>query len=119
MGYVLVKFDSNWADEMPIDGHLVLTDEEYENFKEAISFVFESLKERKGRTGYYDCVEITVGTNEGLIYENEEEFLQCLSFVEIDNLQRKELRDMNLLSRGFMNNIYGQILDQAEEAKNA
>lgn len=67
---VLIKWDSNWADEMSIDGFIITSKSSADSFK-------KQLKECKY------SFEVYVGTNEDIEYGSGEELLNELTFKKI------------------------------------
>lgn len=72
MAKVIVKWDSNWDDEMDISGFTIISEEEAIALK-------TRLKERK--TGF----EICVGTNEDIDYSSGADLLDELTFTKISD----------------------------------
>lgn len=70
---VLVKYDSNWADEMDVSGFRIFTEEEYKNWKLGWKEHFEEEEEYT----YY------VGTNEEIPYDDLEELMRDFEVSEI------------------------------------
>lgn len=70
MAKVIVKWDSNWADEMDISGFTIISEEEAIALK-------TRLKERK------TSFEICVGTNEDIDYSSGSDLLDELTFTKI------------------------------------
>jgi hypothetical protein len=77
MKKLLVKFDSNWADEMDIDGFQVMTEVEFEDYKKVVKKVFE----QAGKPGW----SFGIGTNEEIEYESEKDFLCEIKPTEISD----------------------------------
>jgi len=67
---VLIKWDSNWADEMDIEGFLITSKSSADSFK-------KQLKD------YDSSFEVYVGTNEDIEYGSGEELLKELTFKKI------------------------------------
>lgn len=72
MPKILVKFSSNWADEMDIDGLYITTAEEHEDFKKQVIQHFE----KNGNT-----VSYRIGSNEDIEYESADDLLECYEVV--------------------------------------
>lgn len=71
MKKILVKFSSNRADEMDIEGLYVTTAEDHEAFKKSVIDYFNN----GGSITYY------VGTNEEIEYKSSDELLNCYEVV--------------------------------------
>ena len=71
MPKILVKFSSNWADEIDIDGLYVTTDVEHSNFIDNVNKYFE----------HNDSINYCVGSNEDIDYESAEDLLSCYKVV--------------------------------------
>ena len=69
----LVKFNTDWADEMTIEGFEVFTDEEWQAYKDGVEAAFKE-------TDYH---EVYFGTNEFNGYGSAEEFLGEFTVTEI------------------------------------
>lgn len=67
---VLVQWNSNWADEMDVEGFQILTDREWETIR-------HSILQRK------NSFEIYVGTNEDIEYSNGEELLEEITVTPL------------------------------------
>jgi hypothetical protein len=70
MARVLVKWNSNWADEMDISGYSIMDKEEWNDLKDTL---------RKKTAPF----TIGVGTNEEIDYENGKELLEELEATPI------------------------------------
>lgn len=89
----LVKYDSNWADEMDIDGFRLFTDEQWEEYQKDFKKLF---KEDRGYTYY-------VGTNEDIEYNSFDEFMSDLKVSEITDEEATVLKKLfdNLTTYGY------------------
>lgn len=85
---LLIKFETNWADEMDIYGFCIMTAEEWEYKKKEIKHC--SFPE-----------EVYFGTNEYNIYETPEEFLNEFKETEITDFE------VQLIDKLFTND-YGR-----------
>ena len=86
----LVKYSDNWADEMDIDGCVVITEEQYNKIQ-------ENLKSFKPFT-------FSIGTNEEIEYETLSSLKRKLEFLEIAEeeysvIEKLELEDMGFAGR--------------------
>jgi len=98
--YYMVTYEDNWADEMDIDGHYVLKEDEYKEFQKA-------LKETKG-------FEFYIGTNEEIYYDDNDSVLSAIEIKEIDQAQYDVLEKLDLLSRGFASEFIDCIFNSVE-----
>lgn len=85
--YYLIKYEDNYADEIEIDGHVVLMQEEYEAFTKAI----ENIKP----------FEFCIGTNENIDYQNEKEVKKTITITTITKEELQMLKNLGLKERGF------------------
>jgi hypothetical protein len=76
---VLIKWDSNWADEMDIDGFMIVDKTTSDKFK-------KQLKD------YNSSFEVYVGTNEDIEYGSGEELLKELTFKTITEDEAKVIK---------------------------
>lgn len=89
---LLVKYDSNWADEMDIDGFKVLTNEQWEQYQ-------KDFKKHFKEEGYI----YYVGTNEEIEYNDFEEFRNDFNVSEITDEEAAVLEKLfaNLSTNGY------------------
>lgn len=73
MQKVLVQWNTNWADEMDIQGFQILTVDEWNDYKSAV-------EKRKN-------FEIYVGTNEEISYDSGEDLLEELEVTLITKVE--------------------------------
>lgn len=92
--FYLLTYADNWADEMDLDGHVVLTNERYNKFKRQLEKLVESKEE----------IEFYVGTNEEIYYEGER-LRDVYSVKEISTSDYLTLKKLGLLSIGFADNF--------------
>lgn len=106
---VLIKFSSNWADEMDIEGLYVTTAEKHEAFKQQVVQHFE----KSGRTiSYY------VGSNEEIEYDCANDLLECYEVVcsDIYASGLGALEFANFLPIGFCGpELYDEDEDEDED----
>lgn len=96
MSRYLLTYSDNWADEMDIDGHIVLTEKEYWEFEKAL----ERCK------GFW----FMVGSNQDIEYEDGE----ADGVVDVQKITEKEykvLEKLGLLSAGFAEKFMDQLKD--------
>jgi len=86
MSKVLIICDSNWADEMDLDGFKVMEKQKWESHKEKVKAWFsvkeeaenKRVEEEKAKKGYgwhREIASIGVGTNEDVHYTSYEDWL--------------------------------------------
>lgn len=76
--YYLVKWDSNWADEMDIHGFVLFGEKEFKEFKEALNmFKSDERVDEYGEFSFY------IGSNEEVTYENANELISEFKIEEI------------------------------------
>jgi hypothetical protein len=97
---VLIKWDSNWADEMDIEGFLITSKSSADSFKKQLK----------------DCdysFEVCVGTNEDIEYGSGEELLKELTFKTITQEEAKVIKKFFGESSGHTQ--FWSALDYLEE----
>ena len=94
MKYYLAKWRSNWADEMDVEGAVILNEKDKERFDKEI----EILKQLEKKFGY-KSLGVCIGTNEYIEYDNSSELLKEISFTEINE------NEVNILKKLKMNRI--------------
>ena len=94
----LLKINTNWADEIDIDGCCVLTEEQYKKF---ITITEQMEKD----SPFYMCI----GTNEEIeCYWNQ--VANDFSIKEITEEQFRVLESLDILDIGFANSFYETIV---------
>jgi len=87
--YVLVRFNSNWADEFDVEGIKLFTKDAWSNLlrlvEQYVNFPLE----------YY------FGTNESFEWENFNEYRSCFSEQDITDIQANYLKEMLLTEAGY------------------
>lgn len=78
MSKVLVKWSDNWADEMDIEGFVIMTDSEWKEYKQGIK---EKIKP----------FSIGIGTNEEIDYDNGEDLLAKLTAKKLTSEEYKTI----------------------------
>lgn len=73
MSVILVKLDTNWADEMDIEGFALFEPDAWEEAKEEYKKAFK----------HEPCQTLYVGTNEYIQYESYEDYMNDLTAIEI------------------------------------
>lgn len=99
--YLLVRFDTNWADEMDVQGFAIMTKEEWSKSKKMIS-------------GIKSEINIGYGSNE------DEEFEDGKSFLETFDTKKITESEVKTITKFFGKYNYGtfplgQALDQLAE----
>jgi hypothetical protein len=96
--FYLVKYKDNWADEINIDGHIVLTKEIFKKF-DAIA--------KKNL-----CFTMCIGTNEEIEYNNNDwqKASNAYSVVEITGEQYNVLKELDMLKTRFAEKFVDHIL---------
>lgn len=69
--YYLLSYQDNWADEMDVEGFVILDTQQMIEWNETMVKVKELLK----NTTY----DFWIGTNEGIEYDSFDEFIRCFS----------------------------------------
>lgn len=103
MKYYLLKYSDNWADEMDIDGYVVID----ENRKAELEKAIEYLNEHK--LGICHCI----GSNEEIEYAEVSEDLYSIRELSPD--EYKILEKLNILEIGFANSLVECILDRVQD----
>ena len=97
---VLVKWDSNWADEMDVEGFLITSKSSADSFK-------KQLKD------YDSSFEVCVGTNEDIEYGSGKELIKELTFKKITEEEATIIRKFFGNSGGYTQ--FWSALDYLEE----
>lgn len=95
----LVKYSSNWADEIDIDGHVVLSDGEYDIFMMQLNAL---------ENGFTFCI----GTNQEIDYESSSDVLDNLEVIAINDADFVVLNNLGLLSQGFAEDLVSTVNDE-------
>lgn len=105
MAYYLLRYEDNWADEMDLDGFVVLDEEEMYDFNIAMGIL--------SNTDFY--AEFCVGTNQEVIYDDYSSLLRAYEVVEIFESQYLTLNGLDLLSSGFASSFVDFVIEGAKE----
>jgi len=95
---LLVKFDSNYADEFDVEGFTIMSETEWEEHKAKVSAFFKkreqnfSFERGRGRRPYDDGVEVYFGTNEQIIYETLDCYLRSFKVQKISDEEIEVLK---------------------------
>lgn len=92
---LLVKFNSDWADEFDVAGFTVMPEEDWKFIQEVLKFRFEVRPN--------DTVDWCFGTNEWFQWESYIEFKNCFSSEGINDYQAKVLGEFFY---GYTNKYY-------------
>lgn len=98
--YYLVKYESDWADEMDIEGFDILTQEDKDYFESLIP------TDDKPLIHY-------VGTNEEIEYWNSEMFLRCYTWTPITKEEAETVK--RLFNPSYGHFYYPEIDDEEED----
>lgn len=82
MSKLLVFCDSNWADEMDLNGFKVVDQQEWEEHKKTIKEKFDKCD---SGTGYEGVAQSCVGTNEEIYYESYNDWEEQFKEISITN----------------------------------
>lgn len=100
---VLVKFDSNYADEFDVRGFVVMTATEWDRHKVLAEKVFvkkanvplsEPDQKYSRRNEQARRVAVYFGTNEAIVYANFKEYLSSFEVVELDEYEYATLKKL-------------------------
>ena len=109
---LLIKYDSNYADEFDVDGFVVWTESKWQAHKDAVTKWFENRAAKKGpkpelpphndpqywtlydqlRKWERDEVERYFGTNEAVTYSDAEDYFRCFKTTEITPEEHEVLK---------------------------
>lgn len=98
----LLKLNTNWADEMDIDGAYMLTEEKYNKFLEAVTSFEED-------TCFYMCI----GTNEEIDCQWCD-IANDFEIMEITDSQAKMLEQLGMTNMGWAGSFYDSCVDDLE-----
>jgi len=92
---LLVKFDSNYADEFDVEGFTIMSETEWEEHKAKVTAFFERRDQTRQKDqwgNYRDGVEVYFGTNEQIIYETLDCYLRSFKVQKISQEEIKVLK---------------------------
>jgi hypothetical protein len=102
MKYYLVTYTDNWADEIDVSGHMIMSDKDYKEFCKAAKEVFKS----DGEFTYY------VGTNQDITYYSYADFMETMHKRVITEAEIKVLEKFEICDSG--NFPYNEIQETFE-----
>lgn len=112
---ILIKYDSNYADEFDVDGFAVWPESQWESHKAAVGKFFDQRTAKRGPKpvlpphtdpNYYKVydqvrkwergeeVERYFGTNESVMYSSLEDYLRCFKVTEISEEEHQVLKKL-------------------------
>lgn len=97
--YYLVKYSSNWADELYVEGFALLTEE-------SKSF-FSSLTQDNFPLTHH------VGTNEDIEYEKVSDLLQCYTWASIGIMEYQVIK--KYLGEDYGHFYYPEVIEEYED----
>lgn len=95
--YLLVKFDSNYADEFDISGFRIMSQGEWEKHKVDIAKRFAALSAPTvSKYGYSEGPELEAyfGTNESLSWSRYDDYIKSFDVKEISDTEFKVLKKL-------------------------
>lgn len=95
MKYYLLRYADNWADEMDLEGYVVLDEEEHAAFQQKLNAL--------------DGFTFVVGTNEDIEYDSKEDLEAVIDIEEITEADVDVLEKLDLLSVGFAGDLMDQL----------
>ena len=81
---LLIKFASNYADEFDVEGFIVMSEDEWFAHKDAVTSRFEN----------EDEIEVYFGTNESMIYESLDCYLDSFKITELTDEEHSVLQKL-------------------------
>jgi hypothetical protein len=81
MGDVLVKYDGNWADEIDLQGFIVMTDAEWKDYKKVIQHLHSESEFTVG-----------IGTNEDVTFANADDYFDSFEVKKLTAEESATLR---------------------------
>lgn len=105
MNYYMLTWQANWADEMNVNGFIILNEKEYEKFIE------NSKKASKSRNSF----EIGVGSNEDIYYENIDELFDSIFIEKITEEEYEVFKNHDLISFGETRGIEIILYDEGKD----
>ena len=88
--YYLIRYKGNYADEFNVESFSVETEDEYNEFMNAVKIVGDN-------DGY---ISINVGTNESIEYDDINEYTYDLTITEISESDYETFKKLDLLFFG-------------------
>lgn len=92
---LLIKFDSNYADEFDLKGFTVMTETDWEKHKAGVKKMFDALPEPTAdKSGYVSHPEIEkyFGTNEMLSWTSFDSYVYSFKVTEITDEEHATLK---------------------------
>lgn len=83
---LFIQFSDNWADEMDVEGGILMTQDEYNKFITAAKKAFINEK----------SIDFVIGSNEWITYRNFEEFEGTLKVIEVTDEETEVLKKFHL-----------------------
>lgn len=110
----LVRWKSNWADEIDFDGVVIFKEKDKKRFDEEVK-ILKKLEKEYGDSDLSVCV----GSNEDIEYSDSNEMLKEITFKEINEDEAKMLKKLKLSSVGAIDAIEyilnGEFIDRFED----
>lgn len=94
--FYLLTYDDNWSDEMDIDGVIVLNQEKYIKFLEAVE--------------NFDYTEFVIGTNQYIEYDSKEAIEDVFSVKTITKEEYDLLIQLGINKIGFAEDFVDEII---------
>ena len=88
MSKVFLKWDTNWADEMDVEGTAIMDKKEWEDYRESVSKIKRSF-------------DIYVGSNEEIEYSNGDALLREITAREMTDEEAKVVSKFVGMESGF------------------
>ena len=100
----LLTYSGNWGDEIDVDGFIII-DNNYKNY------ITNYL------TNYLYPIQVDIGFNESVDYDNGEELLQEITFQKITKNELKTIEKFFNSSNDFGNNLLLSITQSSKRNK--
>ena len=116
MNYYMLTWKANWADEMDVNGFIILNEKEYEKFiknskKASRMSVVIGLKSR-------NSFEVGVGSDEYIYYDNTDELFNSIFVEKITEEEYEVFKNHNLISFGETGGIKIILDDEGKDYEN-
>jgi hypothetical protein len=99
--FFLMKYSDNWGDEMDIEGTFVVSESDKNTFQLAL----------KGMKNEVVEVSFYIGSNEEMIYDEIEDFIASITFIEITPEDVATLIRLDMVSTGYAEQVFDLVFD--------
>ena len=118
MKYYVLKFEDNYADEFDVSGIILTTENELNEFNDAIKWLKENWIP-KGENKYRGEIEVYFGTNEFLKYRDWKQVRNSFKEFEVSESVYLEMMEIFQSFHFGESGVYWHVIDSYEAGKNS